>query len=128
MKTAKTTTETGATLGTYVTGFVLSIALTLASYVLVEAHVNSSHALLSRAVVIGTVAVFAITQFIVQMLCFLHLGLEARPRWKLLIFWMMLGVVLILIFGSIWIMNNLNYRMLASPAQVNNYLQSQGDL
>jgi hypothetical protein len=33
-------------------------------------------------------------------------------------------VVLILVFGSIWIMNNLNYRM--TPEQINTYMNNQG--
>ena len=55
---------------------------------------------------------------------FLHLGKETKPRWKLYVFGFMVSVVLIIVFGSIWIMNNLNYRM--TPAQINQYMNSQG--
>jgi len=40
----------------------------------------------------------------------------------------MLGVVLIIVGGSIWIMNDLNYRMMDSPQQMQKYLKSQDAL
>jgi cytochrome o ubiquinol oxidase subunit IV len=57
---------------------------------------------------------------------FLHLGRETRPRWKLAVFLFMLGVILILVFGSLWIMTNLNYRMM--PKQMVQYMNSQAGL
>jgi cytochrome o ubiquinol oxidase subunit IV len=65
-------------------------------------------------------------QFIVQMFLFLHVGEERGPRLKLLAACLMLGVVLILVFGSLWVMNNLNYRM--TPQQITQYMQSQDNL
>ena len=73
-------------------------------------------------------AVLALLQFTVQMIYFLHLGHESRPRWKLGVFGMMLVVVLIIVFGSLWIMNSLNYRMHTNPNQINKYLRSQDGL
>ena len=35
-------------------------------------------------------------------------------------------VVLILVFGTLWIMNNLNYRM--TPQKINTYMQNQDNL
>ncbi len=104
-------------LKTYITGYILSVALTLTAYLLVKEHTFDRRAL------IAGVAVLAISQFIVQMLFFLHLGLETKPRWKLVVMGFMLGVILIIVFGSLWIMYNLNYRM--TPQQVNHYLKSQ---
>ena len=40
--------------------------------------------------------------------------------------WFMLGIVLIIVGGSVWIMNNLNYRM--TPQQMEQYLKSQDSL
>jgi hypothetical protein len=37
-------------------------------------------------------------------------------------------VLLIIVIGSLWIMSNLNYRMMGSPSQVNQYIQSQDGL
>ena len=105
-------------LGTYVSGYVLSLYLTLVAYLLVVRHTFSTTTLLIA--IIG----LALVQFLVQLLCFLHLGKETGPRWKLLMFAFMVVVVAILVFGSLWIMANLNYRM--TPDQVNTYMQNQG--
>ncbi|HEX3082177.1 MAG TPA: cytochrome o ubiquinol oxidase subunit IV [Candidatus Saccharimonadia bacterium] len=104
-------------LRSYVIGFVLSIVLTLAAYALVVNH------LFSLQLALSIIAGLAIVQFMVQMLFFLHLGHEAHPRWKLVVAVFMVIVVVILVFGSLWIMNNLNYRM--SPTDMNNYLRGQ---
>jgi cytochrome o ubiquinol oxidase operon protein cyoD len=106
-------------LKTYTIGFVLSLIFTISSYLLV---VNRGRARVT--LIAGVIITLALTQFIVQLLYFLHLGKETKPRWKLYVFIMMIVIVLILVFGSIWIMNNLNYRM--TPEQINNYMNSQG--
>lgn len=104
----------------YLIGFVVSIAVTLAAYVL------ATHQSISRDTVMYALAALAVVQFIVQMVFFLHVGSERKPRWKAMIMWLMLAVVLILVAGSIWIMNNLDYRM--TEDQVRNYLKSQDSL
>lgn len=105
---------------TYLNSFMLSVLFTLSAYALVVQHTLSNH------VLIGVIVVLALVQFVVQMVGFLHIGAEAKPRWKLIVFWGMLLVVCILVFGSLWIMNNLNYNM--TPAQMNAYMQSQDGL
>lgn len=113
-------------LGKYITGFVLSIIFTLTAYILVQAHVNSHGQTLSRNMLLGIIAVLAIVQFVVQLVFFLHLSFRAKERWQMLVFWFMIGVVFILVGGSIWIMSSLNYRM--TPTQMNEYLKSQDSL
>ncbi|HEY5442557.1 MAG TPA: cytochrome o ubiquinol oxidase subunit IV [Candidatus Saccharimonadales bacterium] len=105
------------TLRSYVTGFAASIILTLIAYLFVVHH------WLSRRGLIALVAGLALAQFLTQALFFLHLGREAKPRWKLAVFIFMVGVVCILVFGSLWIMSNLNYRM--TPDQIRSYLKNQ---
>jgi cytochrome o ubiquinol oxidase operon protein cyoD len=90
----------------YIIGFISSITLTLVAYFLV---VNQS---LSRTKLIVTIITLALVQFTLQLIYFLHLGTERKPRWKFLVFSFMVSVVLILVIGSIWIMDNLNYHML----------------
>jgi cytochrome o ubiquinol oxidase subunit IV len=102
----------------YVTGFVLSISLTIMAYLMVTDHT------LSKWPLVVAIAVLAFIQFLVQLVFFLHLGAEAKPRWKLSVFAFMALIVLILVVGSLWIMNNLNYRMM-TPDQTNQYLQKQ---
>lgn len=106
--------------GSYVKGFVLSIALTVSAYLLVVNHGAS------RAILIGIVSILAIIQFTVQVFYFLHLGQEAKPRFKLYVFLFMLAIVIIIVFGSIWIISNLNTRM-TIPQQIQ-YLNNQDEL
>ena len=103
----------------YVFGFVASLVFTLGSYLAIVHH------LYGRRALIGLIATLAMAQFLTQLVCFLHLGRETKPRWKLVVFLFMVMVVLIIVAGSIWIMNNLNYRM--SLRQMYQYLNNQGD-
>src|SRR4051812_11405163 len=109
------------TLRAYITGFTLSIALTITAYTLVVRHELSHQAL------IGGVAGLAVAQFLVQLVFFLHLGKETKPRWKLVVFLFMLGVIGIVVIGSLWIMYNLNYHMM-SPKEINTYMSNQDGL
>ncbi len=100
---------------TYCVGFGLSLTLTLAAYGFVTGHVFSGLALT------GVLAGLAIVQVLVQLLFFLHLRHEAEPRWKLLVFDFMLLIVAILVFGTLWIMNNLDYHAM-TPGQTDTYI------
>lgn len=90
----------------YLIGFFFSLALTLVSFYLVIEHVLPSQTL------VYVIAGLAVTQAIIQVIFFLHLGKETKPRLNLIIFLFMLLVVVILVFGSIWIMFNLNERVM----------------
>jgi cytochrome o ubiquinol oxidase operon protein cyoD len=99
----------------YLTGFLLSLFLTFSAYALVQSQILTGWLL--AAVLVG----LALVQVLVQLLFFLHLRHEAEPRWKLLVFDFMLVVVAILVFGTLWIMNNLNYHAM-SPQQTDNQI------
>lgn len=114
---SKHETEHGS-LRSYTTGFILSIVFTLTAYLLVV------HRTFTRFYIISAIVALALIQFMIQLFYFLHLGKETKPRWKLFVLIFMVLIVLILVFGSIWIMNNLNYRM--SPEQIKTYLNNQG--
>ena len=105
----------------YTAGYVLSLLLTFASYMLVRRH------LLSRNMLIGEIIGLAVLQLLVQLRFFLHLGREKSPRWKLAVFGFMLMIVGILVIGSLWIMKNLNYHQM-TPEQENTYIHSQDGL
>lgn len=106
----------------YFAGFIISVGLTLAAYVpvshLVHASSGPDHLGLT-IVVIG----LAIVQLLVQLVFFLHLGRESKPRWRSWALVFAVLVVLVIVGGSLWIMNNLDYRM--TPQQLNQYLQNQ---
>jgi cytochrome o ubiquinol oxidase operon protein cyoD len=87
----------------YVYGVTLSLLLTLAAYLPVDRGWLSGNAL------IATIVGLAILQAGVQVVLFLHLGQESKPRWNSLLFLFMMIVVLILVLGSLWIMYHLNY-------------------
>jgi cytochrome o ubiquinol oxidase operon protein cyoD len=93
-------------LKSYITGFVLSIALTLLSYVLVTQRILTGSKLL---IAISTLATY---QAITQLFLFLHLGQEQKPRWNLIVFVYMVIVLATILFGSLWVMNHLDYRMM----------------
>jgi cytochrome o ubiquinol oxidase operon protein cyoD len=108
------------TLASYVTGYIFSIYLTFAAYLMVYNH------LFSNIVLTTVIVILALVQFIIQVVFFLHLGRETKPRWKLAVMLFMIMVVLILVGGSLWIMSNLNVRM--TPQQQNNYMNNQQGL
>lgn len=103
---------THGTFATYLAGFTLSVALTLVAYFLV---VNQSFS--SRDILIGVIIGLAVVQFIVQLVFFLHLGREQRPRFNLVVFSFMLMVLFILVLGTLWIMTHLDYHM-AAPEEI----------
>jgi len=98
-------THTGS-ITSYIIGFVLSVALTLGAYYLVVNHVLDGTKLLA------TIVGLAIAQLIVQLIFFLHMNKEAKPRWNLMVFSFMVLVVFIVVIGSIWVMYNLDYNMM----------------
>lgn len=95
-----------ASLRSYITGFVLSLLLTVAAYVSVVNEIVTGQTL-----VIAIVGL-AVAQLLVQLIFFLHLGREEKPRLNLTVFAFMLLVVGIIVIGSLWIMDNLNYNMM----------------
>jgi len=94
-------------LQSYVLGFLISLVLTLAAYILVVQRIFTDW-MLDLAV-----AILAIAQALLQLALFLNLAKEAKPRWKLIVFLFMVLIVVILVFGSLWIMNHLNYNLMA---------------
>lgn len=105
--------------GSYIIGYLLSILLTIWAYVLVV----NFQTLFSPNILILLVSLFAIVQFIIQLTFFLHIWQEKKPFWNLLVFISTIGIILIIVVGSIWIMNHLNYNM--TPKQMEQYTQNQ---
>lgn len=103
-----------------ITGYVLALSLTLMAYFVV---VNHWYDQFWTMVIIFTLA---IAQLAVQLMFFLHFGKESRPRWNLTAFWFMMIFLIIIVAGSIWIMNSLNYNMMQmTPEQMDLYMQDQ---
>ena len=116
------------TKSSYITGYVLSTFLTLTTYVLVSIHVHHNHGYPSDTFMIIILPILAVVQMFVQMILFLHLGRDKKQKWNSYTFVFALITVLIIVGGSLWIMSNLNYRMMYSPKAINQYLHNEGDL
>ncbi len=106
-------------MSSYITGFLLSILFTIDAYLLATRNVVEGAALVAS--LIG----LAVLQLLVQLIFFLHLGKKTESRWRIPLLLFAATVVLIIVVGSLWIMNNLNYHM--SPDETENYLiQDEG--
>lgn len=90
----------------YILGFVLSLLCTILPYIAV------THRVLERDSLVALVIFFAITQFIIQVVFFLHLPARRKPYWNLIVFFFTLAVVTFLVGGSLWIMYHLNQNMM----------------
>lgn len=88
----------------YAIGMTASILLTLLSFTAVYMQWADAKLLIALALV----------QAIFQLRYFLHLGEEAHPKWETGLFILMLVILLIVAIGTIWIMNDLNERMMMS--------------
>lgn len=99
-------------LKSYIIGFILSIALTLAAYYLVVDHILTSWPL------IIAVSGLAVAQVLVQLFFFLHLGKEPSPYWNIAAMASMLFVLAILVIGTLWIMYNLDYNMMSNMTDI----------
>jgi cytochrome o ubiquinol oxidase operon protein cyoD len=103
----------------YITGFILSLCLTLAAY-----HAAVHHIFSERLVLILVVA-FACIQFLVQVVCFLHMSAEQSSRARLAALGFAALIVAIIVGGSLWIMASLNERMMPTQAQMEQYMNGQ---
>ncbi len=103
------------TFKSYLTGFICSLGLTLLAFFAVTAH------LLTGTGLIAAIFIFAVAQLIIQLIFFLHRArAPAQIWWSLFLPW---GIIFIIVTGSLWIMEKLNYNM--TPDQINNYMQDQ---
>lgn len=103
----KVINEWHGSLKAYLIGFVLSLIFTLISYSLVLGNLahgdQLSHSLIA----------FAILQALTQILFFLHLGREVSPYWETNMFLFMLLVLGIVVGGTLWIMSDLDERVMS---------------
>lgn len=107
----ETQKEYHGTLKSYVIGFIASLLLTGASFLLVITKSLLGHGL------IYAIMGLAVIQAIIQLLFFLHVGQEAKPRWETYIFCFTVVVLLIIMIGSLWVMNDLEERMMSGMAK-----------
>jgi len=92
------------TLKSYVIGFILCLLLTTISFFLVYGEMITGQNLIYTLITLGLV------QAIVQIIFFLHVGQEDKPRWETISFCFTILCILILVIGSLWVMNDLDKR------------------
>jgi cytochrome o ubiquinol oxidase operon protein cyoD len=69
-----------------------------------------------RQLIIGSVIVLAILQISVHLRYFLHLSFGSPQNWNLQAILFALFIIIIMVGGTLWIMNDLNgHMMLGSP-------------
>ncbi|MEO5691139.1 MAG: cytochrome o ubiquinol oxidase subunit IV [Candidatus Saccharimonadales bacterium] len=91
----------------YTIGYALSLIFTLNAYIAVT---QTDDGITSGLIVL--LVGLAVAQLVVQLVFFLHLGRESKPRWNGMAFITMCMVVFFIVAGSIWIMNSLDYNMM----------------
>ena len=90
-------------------GFILSLIITVAIYRVVAREALTDTMLTLTVFGLGSV------QVLVQLFFFLHLGMESKPHWNSITFLFMVLVTIVVIGGSVWIMQNLNYHVMPKP-------------
>lgn len=103
-------TEHGASHGSvksYMIGFILSIILTAIPFWMVMDG-SASH-----ATTLGVVVICAVIQVLVHLVYFLHLDSKSEGGWNMVAIVFSAIIILIVVVGSLWIMWNLNYNMMA---------------
>jgi cytochrome o ubiquinol oxidase operon protein cyoD len=97
------------TIQNYIIGFVLSIVFTLIPFYLAVNQV------LTGIVLFGTILAFALAQALIQVLFFLHLGRERKPKWQSGFLVATAGGIFVVTVGTFWILYHLHENM--SPTQ-----------
>ena len=90
----------------YLTGFILSVVLTLVAFGLVLGHA------VPRDIAIPGIAVLALVQVLIHLAYFLHMNTSEGGRWNLTSFIFAVLVAVILIGGTAWIMVNIAMNMM----------------
>ncbi|MEB3101923.1 cytochrome o ubiquinol oxidase subunit IV [Ferviditalea candida] len=90
--------ETYGTMREYVTGFILSIVLTVIPLVLVLNH------LLGTSALIIVIVAMAVLQFLVQLFFFMHIRETEKPRYNVMALVFGLVFIVAIVGGSVWIM------------------------
>lgn len=90
----------------YVTGFVLSVALTFIPFALVMSGTAPV------ATVVPICVALAVAQILVHLVYFLHMDGTSTQTWNTAAFVFTLVIVAILVGGSLWIMYHLDVNMM----------------
>lgn len=90
----------------YAIGFLLSILFTVLPFIC------TLHHFFSKKILFFVILFCALTQIIVHFVYFLHLDFSKKNSWNITSLFFILIIVCIIMFGSIWIMYNLNHHIM----------------
>jgi cytochrome o ubiquinol oxidase operon protein cyoD len=113
-----------STYKSYITGFALSILLVILAYIPVHMHLISQHEWPPHTFIIPVILILAMVQVLVQLKFFLHMGKKSGSGLNFPVLISTVGIMILLVAGSIWIMNHLNADM--TPQQMQDYMKDQG--
>ena len=112
-----------ATLGGYLTGFVLSVFLTAVPFWLVMGKVFEKSSTTAIAILlIGAV------QIVVHMIYFLHMNAKSEGGWNMLSLMFTLTLVVITLTGSLWVMFHLNSNVMPQMRHTQQAAESGGTI
>ena len=89
------------------TGFLLSLILTFAAFLIVISKALSGKALSLTLGLLGLLQAGVILYYFIRVLS------EKKPHWNTMIFIFMVMVIILVVFGSLWIMYHLDYNLMS---------------
>ena len=101
------TGASGGSFKSYATGFIFSVVLTTFAFWIVMLGET-----LPRGITFVGIFAAGTLQILVHLHFFLHLNTSSSARWNVLVLLFTVLIMTIFIGGSLWIMFNLNYRMM----------------
>ena len=90
----------------YVTGFLLSAALTFIPFALVMSGAAPAATIIPICIALG------VAQILVHLVYFLHMNSASTQTWNMAAFVFTLLIVAILVVGSLWVMYHLDVNMM----------------
>src|ERR1700685_2325114 len=103
-----------STITSYITGYALSVLLTLAAFGLLVEHIHTGHTFPTHPeLMVGFIAL-AVAQLLVQLFFFLHVGRGQNRHWNAVALGFALFIVAVIVGGTMWIMANLQQNMVQS--------------
>ena len=99
--------ESHGSVGSYLTGFVLAVILTVAAFGIVMSHA------MSPSGTVGAIALLAVIQIVVHLVYFLHMNGSSAQRWNVMAFVFTVLSVIVLVAGTIFIMHDTSINMMS---------------
>jgi cytochrome o ubiquinol oxidase operon protein cyoD len=91
----------------YMTGFILSVILTVIPFAIVM------HPIMTPGATLLTIVGFGLVQILVHLVYFLHMNTSSAQRWNTVAFVFTVLITIIVVVLSIWIIWSMHYYMMA---------------